>query len=499
MKTRKQRIPAMLLAVLMLGMTACASDEQEETGIPPEISSSETEETVAEETVEPDYLVKYEGTDFEAATYTFDVNSQDVYPNYIGDEETGEPVNDAQYRRDTWIKENYNIDLKYNKAGDTVATVRAAVMANDQSVDCVINDMANVHSALTKNALVRDLKTIPGFELDAAWWSQGMNREFTINDKLFTTTGPMVFAYYYTPRLVAFNLQLVEDYGMESPYSVVNEGRWTLEYMQASMESVKTDLDGDGKYGDDDMWGASVDEYSAAGFYISAGGTQIAYDADGKPYFTLGDETNYMILEVVASIIGNEQYTQKAEALASRSGAYDIRDKVYTFKNGHALYMGYGSQAIAIYLRDMENDYGILPVPKLDETQAEYINFGSAFSPAFVGLPLNNNRDDINGILLNTLGYISQRDVQPLVSEVLLKGKAARDEESQKMIDLIYADVYLDLNSCYNFGNSFTLIRDFTMGKTQDFASGWKRIEKAAGKALEQFFESIADAEANNP
>ena len=41
------------------------------------------------------------------------------------------------------------------------------------------------------------------------------------------------------------------------------------------------------------------------------------------------------------------------------------------------------------------------------------------------------------------MGYISRRDVQPLITDVLLKGKAARDEASIRMIDLIYRDIHL--------------------------------------------------------
>ena len=187
--------------------------------------------------------------------------------------------------------------------------------------------------------------------------------------------------------------------------------------------------------------------------------------------------------------------TQKAEALASRSGTYDITDKVYTFKNGHALFLGYGAQAIAFYLRDMNDDYGILPVPKYDEAQEEYITFGNSFVPAYVALPMNNTRGEMNGILLNTLGYISQRDVQPNIVNVLLKGKAARDEESQRMIDIIYEDIYLDINSCYNFASSFTLLRDITMGKKENFASEWAKIKSSAETEMAKLYEQFAEIE----
>lgn len=61
------------------------------------------------------------------------------------------------------------------------------------------------------------------------------------------------------------------------------------------------------------------------------------------------------------------------------------------------------------------------------------------------------------------------------------------------MIDIIYEDIYLDLNSCYNFGGSFTLLRDITMGKEENFTSKWKSIKakaiKEANDIIKQFQE----------
>ena len=94
----------------------------------------------------------------------------------------------------------------------------------------------------------------------------------------------------------------------------------------------------------------------------------------------------------------------------------------------------------------------------------------------------------MNGVILNTMGYISRRDVQPLISDVMLKGKAARDEGSHKMLDLIYSDIYLDLNCSYDFGGSFILLRDITMGKKENFVSQWEKMEKKANNALEKVY-----------
>ncbi len=457
------------------------------------------ETTAASETeaiTEPSYLDQYDGVDFGGEDYTLAVVALVEYPNYAGEENTGEPVNDAQYARDTWIEEHYNVKIQYvpytDGNGKMLGDVQKQVQAGDTAYDCLQAGLNFDLCPMSTAGVLADMRSIDGLDLTADWWSQSFNETFTVNNKLYMSTGPISFSYFYSPRIIAYNLRLAENYNIPNLYDVVNDGKWTLDYMYDLIRDFSADLDGDGKMTEDDLWGASVDEYSAAGFFLSAGGTEMETDADGKPYFVIQNERNVEIIEKVASIVGNADLTQKAEALANRSGTYNIQDKVYTFKNGNALLLGYGAQAIAFYLRDMKDDYGIIPVPKYDEAQEEYITVGNPYVPAYIGIPMNNERGDMNGVILNTMGYLSRRDVQPLISDVMLKGKAARDEASHKMLDLIYSDIYLDLNCSYNFGDSFTLLRDITMGKKEDFVSKWAKTEKRANAALGKLYEQFA-------
>ncbi|MBQ8578077.1 MAG: carbohydrate ABC transporter substrate-binding protein [Clostridia bacterium] len=478
-----------LLLTSFCFLTACANE-----GAQPETVTKETvEQTDTAVAKETSVLDQYEGTDYGWETYTFAVDSTDVYPNYIGEANTGEPVNDAQYARDSWIEEHYNIDIQYihEDGGVLTSNVQKQVQAGDTTYDCIETNLSFSLCPLSVSGMLANLASVEKLDLEADWWSRSFNDTFTINDKQYITTGPISFSYFYSPRVIAFNLRLAENYDIPDLYSVVDEGKWTLDYMYDLIKNFSADLDGDGVMTEDDLWGASVDEYSAAGFFISAGGTQMAIDSDGKPYFVLNDPQNVNIIDKVASIIGNADITQKAEALAGRSGKYNSRDKVYTFKNGNALFFGYGAQAVAFYLRDMVDDYGIIPVPKYDENQKDYITFGNATVPAYIGLPKNNDRGSMNGIILDSMGYLSKRDVQPLISEVTLKGKAARDEASHRMLDLIYQDIYVDLNCSYNFGESFILLRDITMGKKENFTSQWEKLESKANIELDNLYEQF--------
>lgn len=75
-------------------------------------TAANTPQTTAAVT-EASYLDQYDGVDFGGEDYTLAVVALTEYPNYAGEENTGEPVNDAQYARDTWIEEHYNVKIQY--------------------------------------------------------------------------------------------------------------------------------------------------------------------------------------------------------------------------------------------------------------------------------------------------------------------------------------------------------------------------------------------------
>ena len=76
-----------------------------------------------------------------------------------------------------------------------------------------------------------------------------------------------------------------------------------------------------------------------------------------------------------------------------------------------------------------------------------------------------------------------------------LQEKLTRDEKSKTMLDLIYRDIYFDLNSIYNFGDSANKLRLAAVGSaTTSFATTWASIEAAAKSALNEIVEAEAIA-----
>ncbi|MBQ9133467.1 MAG: hypothetical protein IJX64_02935 [Clostridia bacterium] len=104
------------------------------------------------------------------------------------------------------------------------------------------------------------------------------------------------------------------------------------------------------------------------------------------------------------------------------------------------------------YLRDLENDFGILPYPKLDEAQESYGNLVSAWHSQYLCVPMMAGGRDRTGIILEELAYYGQQVLTPAYYEKTLVGQYTRDEESAEMLDIIFANLVYDVGAYYSIG-----------------------------------------------
>ena len=145
-------------------------------------------------------------------------------------------------------------------------------------------------------------------------------------------------------------------------------------------------------------------------------------------------------------------------------------------------------------LADMESDFGILPYPKLDETQSAY---GTRVQDGLTifAVPIDCQKVEITGAVMEAMAAENYRKVTPAVYDVAMKTKYSRDPASAAMIDLIQQSVLINFESIYNesIGNPWFIMRFMMGAKSKDFASYWAKeqgkVEKALQKAVEQIRE----------
>ena len=489
-----KRVLVLLLCAAML-LSACGKDTQSETESTTDMDTVQHIETEPEETTRAtmrDNLpsdLRYNG---ETVVY-YVRGDENCIAEFRIEEMTGEVVNDALYQRNIDVSERLNVKLEtavgngWQAYGATIGAIRASIQASDGAYDVIAGWSAQIPS-LSLEGLFLDAQTIPYLDLEMPWWNQSCRTELKIGNRLFFVTGDLTQTIIESMYVYTFNQKVADDLGIEDPYTVVNEGRWTLDYVRKQTADLGTDRNGDGKMDKYDSWGLATYQVNGMDNYMQgARVSMMGRDADDVPVLDVDMDRMTSLVEKVYALC-----FENPGCYVEEGGNYDITYAV--FKADRALYTTMMMSQVRTELADMESDFGILPYPKLDETQSAY---GTRVQDSLTlfSVPIDCRKVDISGAVMEAIAAENYRRVTPTVYDVAMKKKYSRDPESAAMIDLIQQSVLINFESIYNesIGNPWFIMR-FMMGeKSKDFASYWAKeqgkVEKALQKAVEQIRE----------
>jgi hypothetical protein len=148
---------------------------------------------------------------------------------------------------------------------------------------------------------------------------------------------------------------------------------------------------------------------------------------------------------------------------------------VKAFTDGRELFYMGGLMNLTAF-RAMEDDFGMLPIPKGSPEQDRYYHSVSYHQTSSLLIPFRTKNVEDLGMVIEALGALSKNKVTPEYYDRTLKLQATRDDESGRMLDIIFASRVFDLGCIYNWGSVCAQIYNTDPG----YAS---RFESVAGKA----------------
>ena len=165
------------------------------------------------------------------------------------------------------------------------------------------------------------------------------------------------------------------------------------------------------------------------------------------------------------------------------------------FREGRGLFF-LQSLGNATNFREMEDEFGILPLPKYDEQQNRYISSAASWGLSFFVVPtcsFGAEEYARTGYITQMLAYESMYTMTPAYYEQTLQNKVSRDEESARMLDLIFASRSYDFGWYFEVGSYNETIMNMLRNYSLDFASAYQRSSKLATKVLKKTNEAIAE------
>ena len=134
--------------------------------------------------------------------------------------------------------------------------------------------------------------------------------------------------------------------------------------------------------------------------------------------------------------------------------------------------------------RNMQDEYGILPMPKFDKAQDNYYTYAHDQYSVFM-VPCTVREPGMSGAVLEAMAYESYKSLQPTYYDIVLKGRYANDIESRRMLDMITENLKVDCGWIYARvldDPTASVFRELIHNKKTTFASAYASVENAFGR-----------------
>ena len=402
-------------------------------------------------------------------------------------EENGDVLNDLVFRRNTLVEDQYNIKIEAHNdsMGNVNTIIQKQVQAGLTEYDLYFQNCTGI--SVATGGYLYNLYDMPNMDMSNPWWDKAALDGLSVAGMAYMATGDISPTSLMMSSCLTFNKTLFGQYDMEFPYELVREGKWTSDVFASMTKDLSRDLNGDGQmtYGDDLFSYSGWCFGNSYALFYGAGGMLSAKDDDDIPYISYDYEKITAIYDYIYKIIveNNSYYVTN---LAVYPTAYAC------FTNGNAFFCDTEFLKIDGYFREMEDEFGIIPNPKFDESQETYITCVNG-AGNFILIPNNPENAERTGLITEALAAAAYDGITPSLYDIIIQGRNTRDEESGEMVDIIISHRVFD-PSFINSIPGYDFTQKLLIKKSKDVVS---TLEKSLNNAKKNM-QKITDAYLEN-
>jgi len=484
-----------LVLAMLLSAAACAEKTDDEDQVTQAQDNAVTEPGETEDPImqyAPDLPERnYEGYGFRIISrddtfHPYPAHTRDI----IAEEINGDPINDAVHARNQKIEDEYGLTIKlttFNEVTNETApsdTVVRSVMANSDDYDLLLQHMINTGSAVLQDVFL-NWNLLPCIDFDKPYWNKDAYEAFSVGDKTYMALSDMSFSSADNAHVMVFNKNLAQTYNIENLYDLVYNNQWTYEKFDQIAAQCSEDLNGNSKWDPKDRYGYLVGGDSSMINWMYAADLRIVEkDEDNYPYMVEFSDRMDSAYQYLYDLM-KKDYTYLTNVL------WVDATNTNMFMADQALIMS-TQVSMLEHLRNMDSGYGSLPFPKYDEQQENYGHYVDGHA-TIMAIPRTIADSEMVGIFIEAMSFESFKSVLPIYLEDILTTKYVRDEDSIKMLELVYNTRVFDFAYVYDAASLSWCFK--RASSTNALASYYKASEKAENKRIEKV---VAVYESNN-
>lgn len=406
----------------------------------------------------------------------------------FAEELKGEVFNDALYDRELAVEGRLNIEIEKDLSKTSYEKAYKAVKAGDDSFDMLFANAYDV-AAHGLEGIYLNLAKFPNIDYDMPWWPDTIMKDVTINGKTYFVTGDITPSVLGFMNCIFFNKNIASDYDISGLYDLVFSGKWTFDKYSEISRQVYKDLNGNGEYDAEDLYGVTTSDYYDV--YFSAFEIPITNTGpDGSLSLALGEKFYEAYTRLREFSMDK---TSLPQAISNKGETVNYGNDVQFFTQGKLLFFG-GLVRFSNYFRAMEDNYGILTVPKWDDNQKKYHTTSHAnYSLVSIPVTVPPERHGMIGAVMEALASEGYRKTTPAYFDSTLKDKYSRDEESLGVLDILREGLEFQPVMIYykNMGDILHLFRYacYPQNTYDNMVSYYEKNVPAFQKAIDKFNE----------
>ncbi len=413
------------------------------------------------------------------ATMTISAFERYDYEIYA-EESSKDSLDQLIYKRNKKVEERFNIKI--------VPDITPLLGENDMSshIDYVTNEISTMQPTFDLIAMMayqsgklitgnggsyRDWRSGIPYARDSItagdkWWPSEMNKNSTVNGRQFVAISDMSITLIDLSFAILFNKTLTDSYNVPaeygaslpspknytSMYEIVNDGAWTLDALITMTKDRWYDNATAGTRNEadkEDIFGIVISPATELdNFAWSSGFSYVKNDGVSNPEV-------WTLPATFDSMVGNLRnwlsVSKGAMTTVPLGVSYSDRDKM--FAEGHIMFItGTLSILKESVIKSMENDYGVLPYPKLTAAQADYLT-GAQDNITVLSVSRYTTGKALRraGALAVALSAETNKSVnQPYYEMIVKHDSGFVDKEAVAMVDKIMNSRVYDL-SIYHY------------------------------------------------
>ena len=430
------------------------------------------------------------GMDIIATTNYFDSNFYNVLD---WDEISGDNLKDAMYNRNRAVENALDCTFSVIYA-DGSSTLEKSVRSGSGDVDFAYN-LVSEGGGLIQKGVLSPFDILENIDMTQPYWDQGAQNYLRILGKMYFGFVDFGFDHYDSLAVLFYNGKLLTAYQLDDPQELVLEDAWTIDRMAAMLDTVLTDVNGDGKYTlKDDVLGLTGREYWFQPFLNRSGEYLVTWDGQEESFVLhMMDDRFVRVSEAISTI-----YSQQNPA--SDFSDYD-RGRI-AFSDGRSLFY---SRLLGDFrqLREVEDDYGVVCFPRYSEESSDSSYFvknpTTLYLPTVVCDSNGDGQQDYGeiGTFLEAMGAYTLDETLNVYLENTVIGKGMRDEKSADMVRLMMKNRSFDLCEAFGLHDVMDVYHGCIV-KNEGMASGEAKAKKMFDRLTEKIVKKIQEFDDGN-